>query len=273
MIPTVDFFGSRISRLIVGGNPFCGHTYISKTTSTDDMLDFYTAQKIVETLFEAEAQGYGTFLPIADDFMLRVIRQYKKEGGKMNWIAQTHPPVMLEVNVRLIMQLQPVAIFHQGTVTDNLVEADKMDELIRNIGIIRESGVPAGMCSHVPQTILRAEKEGWGADFYMCCVHNMRKKVQYESSFITGVTHEFEFDAQDRPKMFAAMRAVPKPCLAFKILSGGNIANSPNDVEAALRETFENIKPADTAVVGVFQRDKNQLAQNARLAEKALADL
>ncbi|MDF2686111.1 MAG: hypothetical protein K0S55_1292, partial [Clostridia bacterium] len=26
MIPTVDFFGHKISRLIVGGNPFGGHS-------------------------------------------------------------------------------------------------------------------------------------------------------------------------------------------------------------------------------------------------------
>ncbi len=270
MIPTVDFFGSRISRLIVGGNPFCGHTYIVKTVSTDDMLDFYTAQHIVDALFKAEDAGYKTFLPIADDFMLRVIRQYKKEGGRMNWIAQTHPPIMLEVNIRLIMNLEPIAIFHQGTVTDNLIEAGQLDELLKNIETIRKSGVPAGICTHVPETVLRAEKEEWGADFYMCCLHNMRKKVKYESSFITGVTHEFDFDMEDRPKMLSAIRSVQKPCIAFKILAGGTIADTPTKIKNAFSETFSNIKPGDAAVVGVFQRDKNQLAENARLTEEIL---
>jgi len=272
MIPTVDFFGARISRLIVGGNPFCGHTYISKIASADDMLDYYTAQRIVETLFEAESQGFSTFLPIADDFMLRVIRQYKKEGGKMNWIAQPHPPMMLEVNVRLIMNLEPVAIFHQGTMTDNLVEAGRLDELLRSLEIIKKSGVPTGICTHVPETVRRAEEEGWGADFYMCCLHNLRKNVQYESSFITGVAHEFNFDPQDRIEMFGVIQTTPKPCIAFKILGGGNFAGSPDEVENVLRETYRNIKPSDAAVVGIFQRDNNQLAEDARLAEKVLQE-
>ena len=270
MIPTVDFFGTQVGRLIVGGNPFAGHTYISKIASSDDMLDFYTAQKVVDTLFKAEEAGYATFMPIADDFMLRVIRQYKKEGGKMNWIAQPHPPMMLEVNLRLILNLEPAAIFHQGTMTDNLIEAGREDELLRSIETILKTGIPTGMCTHVPETVLRAEKEGWGLDFYMCCVHNLRKNVKYESSFITGVAHEFYFDPEDRAKMFRVMREVKKPCIAFKILSGGTIANAPEQLENAFRETYESIKPNDAAVVGVFQRDKNQLKENARIVENLL---
>ena len=270
MIPTVDFFGTQISRLIVGGNPFEGHTYISKIASSDDMLDYYTAQKIVETLFKAEDMGYKTFLPIADDFMLRIIRQYKNEGGKMNWIAQPHPTMMLDVNVRLMMNLEPVAIFHQGTMTDNLIEAGREDELLKNIEVIRKSGLPTGMCTHVPENILRAEKEGWGIDFYMACVHNLRKNVKYESSFITGVSHEFNFDPEDRAEMFQVIRQVNKPCIAFKILSGGNLAGTREMLVNAFRETYQNIKPNDAAVVGIFERDKNQLRENAQIVEELL---
>lgn len=270
MVPTVNFCGATVSRLIVGGNPFAGHTYIHRIASSDDMLDYYTADRILQTLFAAEDAGYQTFLPIADDFMLRVIRQYKKEGGKMNWIAQPHPPMQLEVNIRLIAALEPVAVFHQGTMTDNLLEAGRDSQLLENIQLIKSAGLSAGLCTHVPETVIRAEAEGWGCDFYMCCLHNLRKNVKYESSFITGVRHEFQFDPEDRPKMLQVIRKTNKPCIAFKILAGGNTANGREQIRDAFRETFEGIKPSDAAVVGVFQRDKNQLSENAEILREVL---
>ncbi len=114
MLPTIDFFGNQISRLIVGGNPFSGHTYIPDEVSSEEMLDYYTAENTLKALFEAEELGYSTFLTSSDNFLLRVIRQYRNEGGKMNWIAQTYPAVLFATNVNQIMKCDSIAIFHQG---------------------------------------------------------------------------------------------------------------------------------------------------------------
>jgi len=271
MLPTVDFFGHEISRLLVGGNPFSGHMYVPWITS-DEVLDYHTADRIVETFFRAEELGYNTCLLLSDDFTLRVLRQYRNNGGKMNWIAQTHPSVMLKANLMGIIKQNPIAIFHQGTMTDNLVEAGKIEELKDNIKMIKETGKPTGMSTHVPETILRAEEENWGVDFYMACVHNLRKYNRYQSSFITGKTLNHTFYKDDRQEMFDVIKKVEKPCIAFKILSGGHLTVTPEALEGAFIETYENIKPNDVAVVGIFQKYKDQLKENVELVNKVLSE-
>ena len=89
MLPTVDFFGTQVSRLIIGDNSFVGHSYIPKKHPSKEMLDFWTADQCVKALFEAEACGYNTYMAVADPFILRVIRQYKNEGGGMHIMFQT----------------------------------------------------------------------------------------------------------------------------------------------------------------------------------------
>jgi hypothetical protein len=44
-------------------------------------------------------------------------------------------------------------------------------------------------------------------------------------------------------------------------------------VEAVFRETYQNIKPTDIACVGVFQKYKDQLKENADIAAKVLSQL
>jgi hypothetical protein len=272
MIPTVEFLGHQVGRLIVGGNPFSGHSYISQA-SGEEMLNYYTASRVVETLFRAEELGYNTCLLLSDDFHLRVLREYRNCGGKMQWIAQTHPPMLLRTNLINIMKQDPIAIFHQGTVTDNLVEAGQIAQLRDNIKMIKDTGKPTGLATHVPDTLMRAEEEDWGLDFYMACVHNLRRNKRYESSFITGVYNNLTFYHEDREIMFNVIRQCAKPCIAFKILSGGHLCRTPESIADAFRETYRSIKPGDVAVVGVFQKYSDQLAQNAELVAKVLAEL
>lgn len=279
MIPTVDFFGTPVSRLFLGDNPITGHSYIPEIHPGGEMMDYFTAQNVVKAFFEAEELGYTACLPLATDFLFRVIRQYRNEGGKLNWIFQPYPAVGLEVNVRQMKEYDPLAVYHQGTTTDGLVEAGKIDVLRENIQKLRALGKPVGLGTHVPETILRSEAEDWGVDFYMACLHNTRKRGGEPSSFITGKTKHIKFFMEDREEMFKVIRQVPKPCIAFKILAGGQMfydktpEEIPGVVEAAFRETFANIKPTDLATVGFFQRDKNQLRENAAIVRRVLADL
>ncbi|MBT3375249.1 MAG: hypothetical protein HN742_06670 [Lentisphaerae bacterium] len=278
MIPTIDFFGTQVSRLFLGDNPINGHSYIPEICPGEEMMDYFTAQKVVEALFEAEELGYTTCLPLANGFMLRVIRQYRNEGGKMNWIFQPFPAIAVEVNARQMGGCDPLATYHQGTTTDGLIESGQVDVLLDNIEKLRVLGKPVGLGTHVPETILRSEEEGWGVDFYMACLHNTRKRGGEASSFITGKKKHLKFFIEDRQEMFDVIQQVQKPCIAFKVLAGGQLfygktpEEIPGVVEDAFRETFAKIKPTDLATVGFFQRDKDQLRENADIAERILAE-
>ena len=62
---TVNFFGHEISKLIIGDNPMTGHSYIENVITGQEMLDFYTAERIKEAMFRMEECGYTAMLPLA----------------------------------------------------------------------------------------------------------------------------------------------------------------------------------------------------------------
>lgn len=277
MIPNVDFFGTPVSRVALGDNPFCGHSYIQEVHSGDEMVDFYSEANCVRTLFEAQEQGVNTYVALADPFILRVIRQYRIAGGSMNIIFQSYPPVDLSVNLQMMMKCNPIGIYHQGGTADFMVESEQAEQLRDRLKMIRNAGVPAGLGTHEPETLLRAENEDWGADFYMTCLYNARKSQRGEQSgFITGKPKELVFFPDDRFQMFDAIRRVRKPCIAFKIFAGGQMfcgkppEQFPAIIETAFRETYENIKPIDFACIGVFQKCRDELREDLDIVKKIL---
>jgi high-affinity K+ transport system ATPase subunit B len=169
-IPTVDFFGTQVSRLILGDNSMAGLSYIPRQHKSAEMLDYWTAENCVKALFEAERCGINSYMAVADPFILRVIRQYKNEGGKMHIMFQSYPPVDLDVNIVQMKKLNPVVVYHQGTTADIWLEEGKVDFLRERIGRLKKMGLPTGLATHVPEVMFRAEEENWGVDFYMTCL-------------------------------------------------------------------------------------------------------
>ena len=282
-IPKVNFFGNQVTRLILGDNPFNGHSYIPDIHSEDEMLDYYTAERCVKTLFEAEENGINAYMALASPFILRVIRQYRNEGGKMNIMFQSYPAIDLEININQMMACDPIAIYHQGGTFDYMCETNqtnqinKTDEIHKKIALIRSSGVAAGIGTHVPETVMQSEREKWDIDFYMVCLYNARKTQRgQQSGFITGKSKQLIFYHEDRLLMFDAIKKSRKPCIAFKIFAGGQMfqgkpeSEIPGIAENAIKETFDNIKPTDMICVGVFQKEKNQIKENADIVKKIL---
>ena len=279
MIPSTDFLGNDITRLILGDNPFNGHSYVNDVYSGGEMEDYYTAERCVAALFEAESNGISAYLALASPFILRVIRQYRNEGGTMKIMFQSYPAIDLEINIRQMMAYDPVAIYHQGGTFDLLVEEEKFEEIHRRLGLIRAAGVAAGFGTHEPETVLLAEKEKWDVDFYVTCLYNARRTQRgQQSGFITGKPKDFFFYPEDPPAMYRSIQAVKKPCVAFKIFAGGQVFldKSVDEVksaaESAVKDAFDNIKPGDLICLGVYQKYKNQIKENADIVKKILND-
>ena len=273
---TTDFVGIKTSRLVVGGNPFHGYSYINDRISRDAMLDYYTIDKIIRDLKYAETLGYTAFISTTDDFTIRMIRQYRNEGGTLQWIAQTHPPCMMRACVNIAIEGEAVAIFLQGAADDNYSSAEKLQIIREDLEEMRRANVPVGIATHVPEHIGIAE-ENFNVDFYMGCLQNMHKRRQIAnrvSSSISGLKDEQHlFVYEDRELMLKTIRELNKPCIAYKILGGGNYAFNREDLKRCFYETYSNIKPNDIATVGVFQRDKDQLKENALLLDEVLSEL
>ena len=268
MLPTVPFGEHRITRLIIGGNPFSGNSHISRELD-DEMMDYFSTGNIKKTLSDCQRHGLNTMQLRADRHITRIIREFRQEGGEMHWIAQTCPELGdFAGSVRRTMDYGPIAIYHHGTIADNLFKEGKIDELKARLAVMRETGALVGLGTHMPEVIEYAEEHNFDIDFYMACVYNL-SKVQRQSSSLTGVANQGEpFDEEDRELMFKAIRGTKKTCLAFKILGATRRCATPGDVYSAFEEAFANIKPVDAVVVGMFPRDSDQVRENAEIVRK-----
>lgn len=279
MLKTVDFFGTSITRMIIGDNPVTGHSYIEELIPGSDMKEWYTTEKTVEMYFHAEELGFNTMLPLAREDVFTALREYRRLGGKMNLIFQ---PCMagttIERNIEDMMALDPIGLYHQGTNTDYMMETGAKETILKDLELYHATGLPIGLGTHVPETVLTAEREGWDVDFYMACLYNARRDRRGEpSGFLSGKSKKgLVFYPEDRFDMFRVIRSVPKPFIAYKVLAGGQIflSKTPEEyrdtAKQYIAEAYENVKPGDVLCVGVFQRDKDQLGEEAAIVRELL---
>ena len=270
MLNTVKMKGIDITRLIIGGNIFSGTSHIS-AEADNDMEDYYTTENIKKALFHAEANGINTMQMRGDKHIFRVIREYRQEGGKLQWIAQNASEMLsFEGNIYQIMKYKPVSIYHHGTVTDDLFKAKKYGELKDRLKIIRDTGVVVGLCTHMPEVVEYAEEHNFDVDYYMTCLYNI-SRIDRISSAVTGKIENGEpFYREDRERMYKTIQSVSKQCHVFKILGAGRLCETQEEVYGAFEETFANIKDIDVVVVGMFQKYMDQIAVNSEIVRKIL---
>jgi hypothetical protein len=265
--PMITIGGHEVSRLIVGGNPFAGNSHISEAVDRE-MLDYYTMANIKKALFRAEEVGITAFQARGDEFILRVFHEFRNEGGRLDFFVQTVSELEdQKASIRRIAGCGPLAIYHHGTRTDNFWHEGRLDEVRDTVRHIRDQGVLTGVATHVPDILKTMEDEDWDVDFYLTSFYNLGKQGR-ESFFVSGKRVKEQFDDSDRDSMAAVIRQVSKPCLVIKVMAAGRKGESPETVRSAFKYLIDNVKPTDGAIVGVFQKQGDQIAENARLVRE-----
>ena len=282
----VDFLGHKVSKLIVGDNPFNGHSYITAFVPRQEMLDYHTEEKILDAMHQMEELGINTMLPLADPYIIRILQHYRAEGGKMNFIFQTYAPMMecattAEISLRQMLSVDPIGVYISGTYTDLRYETGALGEMHDMIALLRKGGIPLGIGTHHPEVITLAEGENWDVDFYMACMYNLRRgREGEESGFITG-KNKSNIGAiypSDRALMLDALRPAKKPIIAFKIFAGGQMLVEKTEEERRrlIKDTYKTVfgamKPNDIAVMGVFQKHHDQLAEDVSVFNEWAAE-
>ena len=266
-LPRVPFGPTEITRLIVGGNPFCGNSHQNGEIDRE-MQQYFTATRVVETLQACQAAGINTFQGRGDYHrVLHWMELFRREGGQLHWIVQTASEMHdIKQNIRIIAAADPVGIYHHGSRTDRLYKEGKMGIVSDRLKLMRDLGVRVGLGTHMPEVIEYAEDHDWDVDFYMACLYNLSRKDR-ESALVSGATDsEEDFHAKDPARMCETIRATPKQCLAFKILAAGRRCRTQDAVAEAFDFAFANIKPSDAVVVGMFPKHADQVRLNVRHA-------
>jgi hypothetical protein len=268
-VPTVPFGKHRVSRLIVGGNPVSGTSHLNNQLSRE-MVDYFTSANIKRMLRGCENAGINAWQSRGDKHILRLLHEYRQEGGAIQWIGQTATEIIFDRNLREMAGEGPIGIYHHGSLTDRLWDAGKIDDARDNLKRIRDAGTRVGLGTHIPQVVDYVESKGWDVDFYMTCVYNLSRTKQ-EAGRLAGRPVEDElFWDPDREEMLKRVKQTSKQCLIFKVYGATRHCDTRERMLSALRLAFRYAKPDDAIVVGMFPKYKDQVRENCQLVNEAI---
>jgi len=268
-MPTVPFGSARVSRLIVGGNPVSGTSHLSGAVSRE-MTDYFTSANIKRLLRDCENSGINTWQSRGDRHIIRMLHEYRQEGGRIQWIAQTATEIDFDRNLREIASEKPIGIYVHGVRTDRAWMAGTIDTLQDVFKAIRQTGARVGLGTHIPAVVDYVESKNWDIDFYMTCLHNLSRSPAEQARLAGKPVSDELFWDPDRADMLKRVRAASKQCLIFKVYGAGRHCVSEEQLAAALRQVAANAKPQDAVVIGMFPKYKDQVRENAGLLARAL---
>jgi hypothetical protein len=270
-LPKIRLGPHSVSRLIVGGNPVSANSHLSAALDSE-MRDYFTAANVKKLLAACERAGIDTWQSRGDRHILRVLHEYRLEGGRIQWIAQTASEYGdLKRNLQEISARKPIGIYHHGSQTDKYWYAGKIDQAYDALKAIRQTGAQVGLGTHIPEVVDYAESKGWDFDFYMTCVYQVGRSPE-DAAKVAGrkVDGELFWDA-DREKMLARVSRTARPCLIFKIYGATRHCGTPAERLAAVKLAFRYAKPGDAVVIGMFPKYQEQVQENCRLVMQALS--
>lgn len=248
MLPAVDFCGLRVTRLILGGNPFAGFSH--QTPQRDEaMRQYYSIDRILETWERAESAGINTMVTNNETpHVVEAVWRYLGAGGRLQWIAQVNCRLQPDMRTAIdeVVRLGCRALYFHGARVDEAYCRRDERTLRGWFEHARAARIPVGVAAHDPDAHLWVSRLGL-ADFHAVC------------GFRCGSVHEGAGERFRLGDLFRAMdviRRLPRPCIAYKVLGAGRI-----DARMAFEYAFENIKPDDVINVGMFRGDRDSMVE------------
>jgi len=259
-MPTIQLGKHRISRLVAGSNPLLGYSY-SGPHANQHMKEYFTPERTVEFLQNCERAGITTHQFSTPDRALPYLRPLRERGSKMTFICLHSQREQIK---DAVAQAQPIAMVHHGGATDRLFAAGKAGEVRDYVKAVHDAGVLAGVSAHNPDCIKRVADEGWEVDFFMTCFYFLTCKTVNKDKEIPMLDFGLPFFRDDPKVMTQVIRQVKQPCFGFKILGSGRHWGNQQSVRAAFKFAFENIKPTDGVIVGMFPWFFDEVSANAQ---------
>ena len=248
----------KISRVICGGNLISGFAHSRDLVYVSSLVKrYFTDDKVVETLRICEENGINTAILRLDSHTTRILKRYwKKEGGKIQWIAQIKTGARALTNdARKAIDAGAAGVYVQGGVGDSLAHSKRPDILAKFVEFAKTNGVLGGVGGHKLAVPVACEKAGVNPDFYMKTLHTSK----YWSFTPENVHDNVWSETPDKTIEF--MKKVDKPWIAFKVLAAGAI--SPT---IGFKHAFTG--GADFICVGMFDF---QVKDDVKIAKSLLA--
>jgi hypothetical protein len=265
ILPVIKIGDKSVTRLIAGSNPIGGWSH--STVMMDQLMrGYFTTERTIEFILHCEEYGINTlqigYSPKTRDALLGA----RDRGSKIQWICLTSGED--DTVWKEILALKPIAMSHHGEVTDQMFKSGNHPKIRDFLKKVHDRGLLAGMSTHHPDNLARAEDADWETDFYMACFYNKnfdRNEVRAK----LGDVPVDELYLEGHPQvMTRRMQQIKKPCLGFKILAAGRLCKNRAMVEKAFAFAFSSIKPRDAVIVGMFPILSDQVQEDADFARK-----
>jgi len=262
----------EISRIIPGGNLISGFAHARDLVYVSSFLkNYFTDEKVIETLWLYEACGINTTIMRTDADTVRILKEYRRRGGKIQWLAQTYPKEKDFSNIQMAIDNGAVGAFVQGNIADGIVHDNKLENLAVPIDFIRQNGLITGTACHsinVPKTCV---DNGIEVDFFMKTFHHDKywsahpKENREEYIGLIGYNEDHNayhdniwcISSEDTQNFFETCKI---PWIAYKVLAAGAI--HPKD---GLDFVYNG--GADFACVGMFHF---QVIENVNIVHNIL---
>jgi len=238
-MPTIRLGSFEVSRLILGSNPFWGFWH-----DNPQKPKAYTKEGRFAVMDAAASQGITAIWVPAYKEWISMWNEYKDHGGKLQtWIGQPdgYNGTTVEEQITACAKNGGKAVCIQGMHVDEAIEKKDFEKLKRLIGMIKGYGLPAGLASHNPESIIKAEENALPAEYYHLTL---------------GVSDTFESAARD--KTLKTVSQIDKPMVVFKVFGAGRYKP-----DVAIPYVMKAIRRKDGLCVGVD--NPGQLIENARL--------
>ena len=269
-MPTIRLGDYSVSRLIVGANPVLGFSYMGGLVAKF-MNDYFTLERTVDLIERCLDAGINTWQTSANEKVDHALERLREAGRDIQWIFLASTPHVEDERLlqETVRRHRPIAIVHHGGVSDRLWREGKIEQAHDFARRVQDLGVLAGISAHNPDVIRHAEDSGWNLDLYMACFYRLtRTQEEIQAAVGNEVPIWGNFLPGDPARMCEAIRQVDRPCLAFKILAGGRLADQPDGTERAFDFAFRSIKPTDAVIVGMFPRFADHPAHDAALTRR-----
>ena len=85
LLPAVALGSSRVTRLVVGGNPLYGYSHFNEQYS-QHMREWFTDERVVGLLLDCERAGINTWQSNYDERVPRQFPRIREAGCKIQWV-------------------------------------------------------------------------------------------------------------------------------------------------------------------------------------------
>jgi hypothetical protein len=256
-VPAGEIAGMKLVRMMLGGNLLTHYTHSRDLRYVYYLAAHYnTPEKIFETMRIAEAHGINAVVIHTAPGVVAGMREYKKQGGKIQWIICSTAPITEDMaeytqSCQECVDAGVDSLYLWGVQADALTE--RPDLMKKAVGTMKSFGVPVGVAAHKVEVVEVCEKENIKHDYYLKTFHSHNyptAHLNYDSSW-----------CDDPQKVIDVMAVVEKPWIAYKIMAAGAIPP-----RTALEYAFSN--GADFTVFGMFDFE---IDEDTRLLNEVLA--